>query len=210
MNSIEAQRLFPLAVPRNAEEAEALGDGLVAGGVGAVEVGMRHPFALQAIRSLSASDRRLLVGAGTVRTAAEVDAAAEAGAAFLVSPGLSVPVAKRADELGLPLIPGVATASEVMQARDLGFDRLKLFPANLLGGLSALSALHAVFPEVTFVPSGGVSQENLAEFLSHPAVGAVSGSWITSSAQLAAGADTVAAAAGQAAAVVRAHFGVAQ
>ncbi len=207
MTNIEAQRILPLAVPQNEQETEALGSGLVAGGVGAVEVGLRHPYALEAIRTLAASGQPLLVGAGTVRTVADADAAFEAGATFLVSPGLSVSVAKRAAELGLPFIPGVATATEVMQACDLGLTRLKLFPAHLVGGLAAISAMHSVFPEVTFVPSGGVSKENLAEFLSHPAVGAVSGSWITSGVQLGAGAEAVAKAAAEASATVHAVYG---
>lgn len=206
MTDLDAQRILPLAVPQNERQTEALGAGLVAGGVGAVEVGLRDSFALEAVRRLSTSGLPLLVGAGTVRTAAQADAAADAGAAFLVSPGLSVEVVARADALGLPLVPGVATATEVMRACDLGLDRMKLFPANLLGGLSMLSALHAVFPEIEFVPSGGVTQQNLAEFLSHPAVGAVSGSWLTSSSQLDRGAEAVEAAAARATATVVSVF----
>lgn len=207
MTGLDAQRILPLAVPQNEQQTEALGVGLVAGGVGAVEVGLRGPFALEAVKRLSASGLPLLVGAGTVRTAAEADAAVEAGATFLVSPGLSVEVASRAEALGIPLLPGVATASEIMRARDLGFERLKLFPANVLGGFATLSAFHAVFPEASFVPSGGVTQQNLAEFLSHPAVGAVSGSWITSAAQLDGGAAVVEAAAVLASEAVSRVFG---
>ncbi len=201
MTPLSEQRIIPLAVPETPAEVDALGTGLSAGGIGAVEIGLRHPAALDAVRGLAA-DGRLLVGAGTVRSAAQADAAALAGAAFLVSPGLSADVVRRAAELDLPLIPGVASASDIMRAVDLGVRVVKLFPAHLLGGLAALDAFHAVFPDVRFVPSGGVSQDTLAEYLAHPAVAAVSGSWITSERVLAGGAAAVAAAARRAAATV--------
>ncbi len=204
MTALELQRILPLAVPANTAETEALGDGLVSGGIGAVEIGLRGEYALTAIRELVASDRPLLVGAGTIRTVAQVDEAAAAGASFLVSPGLSASVAARAEQLGLPLVPGVATASEIMRASDLGLRTLKLFPAHLLGGLEAVESFHSVFADVRFVPSGGVTEDTLAEFLSHPAVSAVSGSWITSPALLRAGAEAVAAVADRAAGTVRA------
>lgn len=195
MSELQRQRILPLAVPGDAEETAALADGLRAARVGAVEVGLRGPYALEAIRVLAESDTGLLIGAGTVRTPEQAEAAAAAGAAFLVSPGLSGAVVRRAVELGLPIVPGVATASEVMRACDMGIELMKLFPSNLIGGLGALDAFHSVFPEVRFIPSGGVSQQTLAEFLGHPAVQAVSGSWITSGDLLRSGAAAVAAAA---------------
>lgn len=202
MTALAEHRILPLAVPTSSADVATLAAGLSAGGINVVEVGLRAPGALEAVSELVA-DGRLHVGAGTVRTAAQVDAAAEAGASFLVSPGLSEPVARRAADVGLPLIPGVSSAGEIMRACELGLHLVKLFPANLLGGLHAIDAFHATFPEVRFVPSGGVSQANLADYLAHPAIAAVSGSWMTSGTVLAQGPGAVAELAHRAAETVR-------
>ncbi|MGO2141448.1 MAG: bifunctional 4-hydroxy-2-oxoglutarate aldolase/2-dehydro-3-deoxy-phosphogluconate aldolase [Leucobacter sp.] len=202
MTALAEHRVLPLAVPTSSSDAPTLAAGLSAGGINVVEVGLRAPGALEAVSELVA-DGRLHVGVGTVRTAAQVDAAAEAGAGFLVSPGLSEHVVRRAAAVGLPLVPGVGSASEIMRACELGLHLVKLFPANLLGGLHAIDAFHATFPEVRFVPSGGVSQANLADYLAHPAIAAVSGSWITSGSVLAEGPTSVADLARRAAETVR-------
>lgn len=170
-------RIIPVVVIHQADRAEALGEALVAGGIPVAEVTLRTAAALAAIRRLSANED-LLVGAGTVLTAHQVDQAAEAGAEFIVSPGFSAAVVRRAQQHGLPVFPGAVTPTEIMAALDLGLTTLKFFPANVYGGPAALKALGAPFPQVRFVPTGGVSTGNLADYLSLPSVAAVGGSWM--------------------------------
>lgn len=169
--------VVPVVVINRADRAELLGEALVAGGVPVAEVTFRTEAAAESIRRM-ASNPDLLVGAGTVLTAAQVDAAADAGARFIVSPGLSVAVVRRAQELELPVFPGAVTPSEIMAALDLGLTTCKFFPANVYGGLKALKALGAPFGQVSFIPTGGVSAANLAEYLALPNVAAVGGSWM--------------------------------
>jgi 2-dehydro-3-deoxyphosphogluconate aldolase/(4S)-4-hydroxy-2-oxoglutarate aldolase len=184
--------VIPLASIASADHIDAIGDGLVAGGLPVVEVALRGEHGLPAIRQLA--DRGdLLVGAGTVLTVEQGRAALDAGAGFIVTPGLDADVVRFAQDAGVPIVPGVLTPTEVQAALRLGLNRLKLFPAGVFGGLKILSAYADVYREVRFMPSGGVRQDTLAEHLAHPAVFAVSGSWITGS--VTQGADAVAAAA---------------
>ncbi len=170
-------RIVPVVVINQADRAEALGEALVAGGIPVAEVTLRTAAAVAAIRRMSAN-QDLLVGAGTVLTADQVDQAVEAGAQFIVSPGFSAAVVRRAQQQGLPVFPGAVTPTEIMAALDLGLTTLKFFPANVYGGPAALKALGAPFPQVRFVPTGGVSAGNLADYLSLPSVAAVGGSWM--------------------------------
>lgn len=197
MSVLDGHRLVPLAAPADAAQTEALAEGLVEGGVPIVEVALRTEFALEALRRVAA-DGRLVVGAGTVLDADQARAALDAGAQFLVSPGLSVEVVRIAQDAGVPVLPGVLTPSEVMAARDLGLDRVKLFPASVGGGRALLDAHASVFRGIRFMPSGGVSPSTVQDYLAHPAVFAVSGSWIASSARLDEGASAVAATAEEA------------
>ena len=119
----------------------------------------------------------MIVGAGTVLTTAQVDDAIEAGAKFIVSPGLSVPVAMMCKENNVPYYPGCVTPTEIMQALDLGITTVKFFPANVYGGLKALKALSAPFPQVKFIPTGGVDRSNIDEFLAFDKVAAIGGSF---------------------------------
>ena len=128
--------------------------------------------------ALLAGDPRLTVGAGTVLNPADVDRALGAGAQFIVSPGFDAAVVRRCRELGVAVLPGVATPSEVMAALREGLDTVKLFPAQPLGGIRWLNALAAPFPGLRFVPTGGIGPAELAEYARHPAVTAVGGSWI--------------------------------
>jgi 2-dehydro-3-deoxyphosphogluconate aldolase / (4S)-4-hydroxy-2-oxoglutarate aldolase len=150
---------------------------LSSGGVRAMEVTLRSPHAL-AVLAAAARCGGLLVGAGTVVDVTQVDAAVEAGAGFLVCPGLSVPVLRRARELGVAVLPGVATASEVMLAMAEGLDAVKLFPAAQLGGPAMIRALAGPFPGIGFVPTGGVDAGSAPTYLGDPAVLAVGGSWL--------------------------------
>ena len=170
-------RVVPVIVLADPDRAEDLADALVAGGLHLAEVTFRTPAAAEAIRRM-AKHPDLVVGAGTVVRTEQVDQAADAGAQFIVSPGLSRTVVARARERGLDVLPGVVTPSEVIAALDLGINTMKFFPAAQYGGVATLRALAAPFPGVRFVPTGGVSPANLADYLSLPTVPAVGGSWM--------------------------------
>lgn len=170
-------RIVPVVVINRADRAEMLGSALVAGGIPVAEVTFRTPVAAEAIRRMSANPD-LLVGAGTVLTTEQVDQAFEAGARFIVSPGLSEAVVRRALQYQLPVFPGAVTPTEIMAALDLGLTTVKFFPASLYGGASALKALGAPFPQVSFIPTGGVSLANIGEYVALPNVAAVGGSWM--------------------------------
>lgn len=184
---LESVRIVPVVVIDDAATAVPLADALVAGGLGCIEITFRTPAAAAAISALRGRDD-VVVGAGTVTTSMQVDQAVDAGARFAVSPGFDEVVAERCAERGLPLLPGVATASDIMRARRAGFDVLKLFPAEAIGGLETLKALAAPFPDVRFVPTGGIDEKRAVSYLSHRAVAAVGGSWIAPRDAIAAGA----------------------
>lgn len=170
-------RIIPVVVVNDAARADGLAQALLEGGLPVAEVTFRTPAAPEAIRAM-AKQADLLVGAGTVLTPEQVDIAVDAGARFIVSPGLRADVVERAQQLGAPVIPGAVTPSEVMAAQALGLATVKFFPASTYGGASAIKALHAPFRDVQFIPTGGVSLANLAEYLSLPYVPAVGGSWM--------------------------------
>ncbi|MGY1857545.1 bifunctional 4-hydroxy-2-oxoglutarate aldolase/2-dehydro-3-deoxy-phosphogluconate aldolase [Modestobacter sp. SYSU DS0290] len=174
-------RVVPLASVAHPDTIEAIGEGLVAGGLPVVEVALRGEFGMTAVRRLAERDD-LLVGAGTVLSVEQARAAVDAGARFLVSPGLDLEVVAFASEAGVPMVPGVITPTEVQRARAAGLTRLKLFPAGVFGGLSLIDAYASVFRDIRFMPSGGVSPGNLTDYLSRASVFAVSGSWITQAA----------------------------
>lgn len=176
-DAVLAYRIVPVIVLDDAADAAPLGHALVAGGLPVAEVTFRTAAAVESIRAMSAIDG-LIVGAGTVVTPEQVDQAAEAGATFLVSPGLRADVVRRAQELGLPILPGAVTPSEIMAAQDLGLDTVKFFPANIYGGAAAIKALSAPFGSMRFVPTGGVGLANLSDFLSVKSIPAVGGSWM--------------------------------
>lgn len=179
-------RVVPVVALDDPARADDLGAALVAGGLPVAEVTFRSPGAA-AVLSRIAGRADLLVGAGTVITEAQVDLAHESGALFVISPGLSVGVVRRCQDLDLPVIPGVSTASEVMRALDLGLDTVKFFPAEACGGLGTVSALSAAFPQVRFVPTGGITVRSAPAYLSHRAVAAVGGSWMVAGDLLAGG-----------------------
>jgi 2-dehydro-3-deoxyphosphogluconate aldolase/(4S)-4-hydroxy-2-oxoglutarate aldolase len=171
------ERVVPVVVLAQADRAESLADALVAGGLHVAEVTFRTAAAAEAIRRM-AEHRELVVGAGTVVRPEQVDQAADAGARFVVSPGLSPAVVARARERGVDVLPGAVTPSEVIAAVDLGISTLKFFPAAQYGGVATLKALASPFPGVRFIPTGGVSLANLTDYLSLPTVPAVGGSWM--------------------------------
>jgi 2-dehydro-3-deoxyphosphogluconate aldolase/(4S)-4-hydroxy-2-oxoglutarate aldolase len=169
--------VIPVIVIEDEAHAIPLAEALVAGGLSVLEVTLRTPAALAAIRAMQQVDGAI-VGAGTVTNPRELDAALAAGAEFIVSPGLTEPLGKAAIAAGVPFLPGVATAGDIMRGLDLGLERFKFFPAMAAGGLPALKALAAPFGHVRFCPTGGISRENAAEWLAFAPVLCVGGSWV--------------------------------
>lgn len=175
---LAAHRLVPVVVLDEARDAGPLADALVGGGLPVAEVTFRTAAAADAIRAIADRGGDVLVGAGTVVTPAQVDAAVAAGAQYLVSPGTSCAVVERAQEHGVPVLPGAVTATEVQAALELGLDTVKFFPAGTSGGSAAIAALAAPFGGLRFVPTGGVGPGNLDQYLALPCVAAVGGSWM--------------------------------
>ncbi|WP_144680475.1 bifunctional 4-hydroxy-2-oxoglutarate aldolase/2-dehydro-3-deoxy-phosphogluconate aldolase [Cellulosimicrobium sp. TH-20] len=187
LEGIARARVVPVVVVDDAAQGVLVASALRDGGLPVAEVTFRTAGARAAIEAIAREVPDVLVGAGTVVTAAQVDEAVDAGARFLVSPGLSAAVVRRAQELGVPVVPGVATPTDVIAALDLGLDVVKLFPANVLGGPAAVKAFSAPFPGLRFVPTGGVGAANLLDYLALPAVLAAGGSWMVDAALVRAG-----------------------
>lgn len=171
--------VIPVIVLQDPAHAVPLARALVAGGIRMLEVTLRTPVALACIEAIARDVPDAVIGAGTVRSAADAQAAALAGARFLVSPGYTRAVGKASRDLGLALLPGVATGSEIMMAQEDGFTELKFFPAMQAGGAGMLKAWHGPFNDVKFCPTGGVTPANAGEFLALPNVACVGGSWLT-------------------------------
>ncbi len=182
MNPIErimrTAPVIPVLVIEDASQARPLAEALVGGGLKVLEVTLRTPVALDAIREMKQVPGAI-VGAGTVTNPLEFDNALAAGAEFIVSPGLTERLARVAIGKDVPFLPGVATASDIMRGLDLGFEHFKFFPAEASGGLPALKALAAPFGAVKFCPTGGITAERAADWLAHPAVLCVGGTWVT-------------------------------
>ena len=171
--------VIPVIVLQRVEHAVPLARALVEGGVRVLEVTLRTPVALQCMQAIARAVPEAIVGAGTVRNAADARAARDAGCRFAVSPGYLSSVGAACRDLGRPLLPGVATASEVMAAQDGGHRFLKFFPAAAAGGIPMLKALAGPFPDVVFCPTGGIGPDTAADFLALPNVAVCGGSWLT-------------------------------
>jgi 2-dehydro-3-deoxyphosphogluconate aldolase/(4S)-4-hydroxy-2-oxoglutarate aldolase len=178
-------RLIPVLTARTVAAAVTAGRALERAGITCVEVTLRTSAGVGAIAALNAVTN-LFVGAGTVLRPQEVEAVAAAGARFTVSPGLDEEIVSASVDFGLPSLPGVATATEVQRAAAMGVSTVKFFPADRLGGLDTIEALSAPFAHMQFIPSGGISNANVGEYLTHSAVAAVSGSWVLPAAAVAA------------------------
>lgn len=182
MNTLELATygpVIPVIVIEDVAHAVPLARALVAGGVRVLEVTLRTPVALQCMEAIAASVPEAIVGAGTIRSADDARAAKRVGCRFGVSPGYSSEVGLACREIDLPLLPGVATSSEVMQANADGYFFLKFFPAGAAGGMPMLKALAGPFPDVVFCPTGGVNAESALQYLALPNVKVVGGSWLT-------------------------------
>jgi len=179
--------VIPVVVIDEVDRAVPVAKALVAGGLPIIEVTMRTAAASAAIAAIAAEVPDAHVGAGTVLSAEQAHTIVAAGARFIVSPGLHEDVVAAARELAVPIIPGVATATETQRAWNMGLRELKFFPAEQAGGLAMIKALSSVFRDVSFMPTGGVSSANLKDYLAHPFVLACGGSWLTPAAAIAAG-----------------------
>ena len=170
--------IVPVLVVNDVAHARPLGEALVAGGLPALEVTLRTPAAVEAIGRIAREVPEAVVGAGTVLTAADLEAVEAAGGLFAISPGLTPGLLEAADSGGIALIPGVATASELMTGLERGYDHLKFFPAEAAGGVRALKAISGPFPQVTFCPTGGITPGNYHDYLALDNVVCVGGSWL--------------------------------
>lgn len=182
MNIIELLRtgpVIPVIVIDALDKAVPLARALVAGGVRVLEVTLRTPLALQAVRAIADEVQGVLVGVGTITHPNEFNAALDAGAVFGVSPGLTSELAGAARASGLPLLPGVMTPSDVIAARLAGYRALKLFTAQQAGGVAMLKALAGPFGDVSFCPTGGITAATAGDYLALPNVACVGGSWLT-------------------------------
>jgi 2-dehydro-3-deoxyphosphogluconate aldolase/(4S)-4-hydroxy-2-oxoglutarate aldolase len=167
--------VIPVLVIEDAAHAVPLAQILVRAGLRLLEITLRTEAALESITRVAAELPDAIVGAGTVLTGKDLKRVTKAGAQFAVTPGFSP---KLSDDAEIPLLPGVATAGEIMKALDHGHDHLKLFPAEIVGGIPALKAFHGPFPQVTFVPTGGLTYDNAPLYLAQPNVACIGGSWL--------------------------------
>jgi len=174
---MRAAPVIPVLVLDGEGDWAGLAETLVTAGLPVLEVTLRTPAALDAIRAMSTVEGAI-VGAGTVLNEAQLDTALAAGSKFIVSPGLTEPLGKAAIASGVPYLPGVATAGDIMRGLDLGLDRFKFFPAESSGGIPALKALSAPFGEIRFCPTGGIRADTAADWLTLPSVLCVGGSWL--------------------------------
>lgn len=172
-------RVLPVIVVTDVSQAVPLAEALLAGGIDAMEITLRHAAGLPAIEAVARAVPGMHVGAGTVTRPAEVLQVRDAGASFALSPGFTDELLLAAAAAALPFVPGVMTPGEVMRARERGFGLMKLFPAEQAGGIGMLKALAGPLGDVRFCPTGGVSPANLSAFLQQPNVAMVGGSWLT-------------------------------
>jgi 2-dehydro-3-deoxyphosphogluconate aldolase / (4S)-4-hydroxy-2-oxoglutarate aldolase len=169
--------VIPVLVIEDAAHARPIAEALVAGGLRVLEITLRTPAALEAIQEMK-SVEGAIVGAGTVLNESDLRASLDAGAEFIVSPGLTEPLGQAAVASGIPFLPGTSSASDIMRGLDLGLSHFKFFPASTSGGLPALKALAGPFGQVRFCPTGGITQDSAEEWLSHDQVLCVGGSWL--------------------------------
>ena len=182
IDEIGRVRVVPVLTVHDPGDAVELVRALVAGGLPVVEITLRTPSGLEAIRRTSVEVPSAVVGAGSVTTAAQATASIEAGARFVVSPGLDDGVIGIATGASVPVLPGIATATELLRAVNAGLSAVKLFPAGLLGGPALVGAYSAVWPEIRFMPTGGITAATAPDYLALPQVLAVGGSWMVNAA----------------------------
>lgn len=178
IQKLKEVRIVPVVKIDNPKKAVPLASALIEGGIPCAEVTFRTEGAKEAIKNMHEAYPKMLIGAGTVLNAQQVDEAIEAGATFIVSPGLNPKTVKYCQEKEIPILPGVATASEIEQAIELGLSVVKFFPAEANGGLKALKALSAPYYKMQFMPTGGINESNVKEYLAFDKIIACGGSWM--------------------------------
>lgn len=186
-DSMKTSIIVPVVVIEDVKDAVPTAGALLAGGINVMEITLRTAAALDSIRNVAAECPEMIVGVGTVLNIDQAKEAVEAGAKFIVSPGFDEEIVKWCVENDIDVTPGCVTPTEIMMARKLGLRIVKFFPANVYGGLKAITNLAAPFTDMQFLPTGGVNTENIAEFVSNPAIFAVGGSWVCKKSDIAAG-----------------------
>jgi 2-dehydro-3-deoxyphosphogluconate aldolase/(4S)-4-hydroxy-2-oxoglutarate aldolase len=179
VSEIAPLRIIPVLTIKNVDHVEAIAAAVIKSGIKNIEVTLRTDVSLDALKKF-ASYSELVVGVGSVKNKDDLSRAVDAGAVFAVSPGYMQEIGKLARDLNVFYLPGVATPTEIMCAYSDGYDVLKFFPAEQLGGISTLSALAPVFPKVRFIPTGGINGKNVNDYLAKPFIAAVGGSWMFS------------------------------
>ncbi|MUV10557.1 bifunctional 4-hydroxy-2-oxoglutarate aldolase/2-dehydro-3-deoxy-phosphogluconate aldolase [Helicobacter pylori] len=176
---LQISPIIPVVVIENIKDAVPLAQSLVEGGIHIIEVTLRSSCALEAIELIAKNVPKMRVGAGTILNLTQLEQAQNRGAEFLISPGLTIKLLEYAKKKDIPLIPGVSSSSEVMQALELGYSALKFFPAEYCGGVKLLNAFNGPFKGVKFCPTGGISADNMHSYLNLENVLCVGGSWLT-------------------------------
>ncbi|WRG65117.1 bifunctional 4-hydroxy-2-oxoglutarate aldolase/2-dehydro-3-deoxy-phosphogluconate aldolase [Helicobacter pylori] len=176
---LQISPIVPVVVIENIKDAVPLAQSLIEGGIPIIEVTLRSSCALEAIELIAKNVPKMRVGAGTILNLTQLEQAQNRGAEFLISPGLTIKLLEHAKKKDMPLIPGVSSSSEVMQALELGYNALKFFPAEYCGGVKLLNAFNGPFKGVKFCPTGGISADNMRSYLDLENVLCVGGSWLT-------------------------------
>ncbi|WQY41962.1 bifunctional 4-hydroxy-2-oxoglutarate aldolase/2-dehydro-3-deoxy-phosphogluconate aldolase [Helicobacter pylori] len=176
---LQISPIVPVVVIENIKDAVPLAQSLIEGGIQIIEVTLRSSCALEAIELIAKNVPKMRVGAGTILNPTQLEQAQNRGAEFLISPGLTIKLLEYAKKKDMPLIPGVSSSSEVMQALELGYSALKFFPAEYCGGVKLLNAFNGPFKGVKFCPTGGISADNMRSYLNLENVLCVGGSWLT-------------------------------
>lgn len=176
---LQISPIVPVVVIENIKDAVPLAQSLIEGGIPIIEVTLRSSCALEAIELIAKNVPKMRVGAGTILNLTQLEQAQNRGAEFLISPGLTIKLLEHAKKKNMPLIPGVSSSSEVMQALELGYNALKFFPAEYCGGVKLLNAFNGPFKGVKFCPTGGISADNMRSYLNLENVVCVGGSWLT-------------------------------
>ncbi|MEJ8622651.1 bifunctional 4-hydroxy-2-oxoglutarate aldolase/2-dehydro-3-deoxy-phosphogluconate aldolase [Helicobacter pylori] len=176
---LQISPIVPVVVIENIKDAVPLAQSLIEGGIPIIEVTLRSSCALEAIELIAKNVPKMRVGAGTILNPTQLEQAQNRGAEFLISPGLTIKLLEYAKKKDMPLIPGVSSSSEVMQALELGYSALKFFPAEYCGGVKLLNAFNGPFKGVKFCPTGGISADNMRSYLNLENVLCVGGSWLT-------------------------------
>ncbi len=176
---LQISPIVPVVVVEDIKDAVPLAQSLIEGGIHIIEVTLRSSCALEAIELIAKNVPKMCVGAGTILNPTQLEQAQNRGAEFLISPGLTIKLLEHAKKKDMPLIPGVSSSSEVMQALELGYNALKFFPAEYCGGVKLLNAFNGPFKGVKFCPTGGISADNMRSYLNLENVLCVGGSWLT-------------------------------